>query len=244
MHTTAINWGCGLIATAPVFAAHTVFTKEIRYILLSWFCSFVSTVLLVICSLSSLFTKDPYFILLFSIPFDVLGKVLLKFFACKFEFLKSPRARISLGLSCGNGFALAHVLTLYLPIVFDQPYSVDFTSDHPDYFPNCLDLALLNHGMSVAHMAFGLILFRFAKMNEFVMFCILFTLQYGMAALTRIPYLWVKNLVLFIIAYGLLIFGLISFRSMDYTPIKNNIPSDEDEEEEESEPKKRIDYSD
>jgi hypothetical protein len=74
MRTTSLNVGCGLIATAPVFAAHVVFGKKIRYILLEWFCSFVSTILLILCSLSSLFTKNPWFILLYSIPFDSAGK--------------------------------------------------------------------------------------------------------------------------------------------------------------------------
>lgn len=221
MDTNSLNWGCGLIATAPIFAAHVIFTSEIRYILLSWFCSFISTVLLIFCSLSSLFTKNPWFILLFSIPFDVLGKVILKFFGCKQSFLKSPRARISLGISCGLGFALSHVLTLFLPVIFDQPYSVDIEVSNPDYFPNSLDLALLNHAMSVFHMGVSLILFRFTKINIFLMYFILLAMQYGAASLTMIPYLWLKHLLLFVVSYALFIYGCLSYRTMEYEQIAN-----------------------
>lgn len=227
METTSLNWGCGLIATAPIFAAHLIFTSEIRYILLSWFCSFISTVLLIFCSLSSLFTKNAWFILLFSIPFDVLGKVVLKYFGCKQSFLKTPRARISLGVSCGLGFGLSHVLTLFLPIVFDQPYSIDIETSNPDYFPNSLDLALLNHAMSVFHMGTGLILFRYAKVNIFLMYFILLALQYGAASLTMVPYLWLKHFLLFVISYALFILGCISYRSMEYEPIANDESSND-----------------
>lgn len=227
MKTDSLNWGCGLIATAPVFAAHIIFTSEIRYILLSWFCSFISTVLLIFCSLSSLFTKNPWFILLFSIPFDVLGKVVLKYFGCKMSFLQSPRARISLGISCGLGFALAHVLTLFLPIVFDQPYSVDMDVANPDYFPNSLDLALLNHAMSVFHMDIGLILFRFTKVNIFLMYFILLALQYGAASITMISHIWLKHFLLFLISYALFIFACLSYRTMEYEPILNDESSND-----------------
>lgn len=88
MRNFAVSWGCGLIATAPLFAGHLVFINEIKFILISWFSSFISTFLLIFCSLSSLFTKNPWFIFLFSIPFDVVGKVLLKFLATKLNFFK------------------------------------------------------------------------------------------------------------------------------------------------------------
>lgn len=216
MKTTSLNWGCGLIATAPLFAGHLVFPNQLRFLLLSWFCSFVCTVLLIICSLSSLFTKNPWFILLWSLPFDVLGKVLLKFFGCRFKFLSSPHSRINLGFACGLGFALSHVLTLYLPFVFDQPYSIDFHRDYPNYLPDCLDLAIVNHMVCLSHMAISLILFRFASFNIFAMYFIVLAYEYGIGALSQIPILWVKYVVMFVVCYGSFIFGIISFRSMPY----------------------------
>jgi hypothetical protein len=215
MDTVGINVGSGLIATAPVFAAHIVFAKEFRYILLGWFCSFVSTVLLIFCSLSSLFTTNPYVVLAYSIPFDSFGKAILRYFGCKPRFLANPKARLNLGLACGLGFALAHVLTIYLPMVFDQPYSVDFDDDHPAYFPNCLDLACVNHAMSVFQLAVGLLWFRYTRVNGFVMYFLMTVLQYGVAAMSQIPIIAVKVAILAIVSYGLLIFGLRSYRSLD-----------------------------
>ncbi|OHT09616.1 hypothetical protein TRFO_21415 [Tritrichomonas foetus] len=229
MNTNALNVGCGLIATAPVFAGHIVLLKHVRYMLLSWFCSFISTVILVICSLSSLFTINPWYVLLFSVPLDALGKVVLKFFACKFRFLSKPVDRCSLGLSCGLGFALAHVLTMYLPIVFDQPYSVFFDDKHPDYFPNCLDLALVYQALSVFHMGVSLIIYRFDKMNIFLMFLIAATLQYAASSITQIPIIWVKQIIINLVSYALLIFGLISFRSMEYSQINDDLLKAHDE---------------
>jgi uncharacterized membrane protein len=216
MRTTSLNVGSALIATSPVFAAHCVFGREIRYILLAWFCSFVSTILLVICSLSALFTSNPWFILLYSIPFDSIGKAILKYFGCRQHFLKTPRARVSLGLSCGLGFALAHVLTMYVPLVFDQPYSVDFDDAHPDYFPNGFDLAFVNHAMSVFQMPVGLLWFRFTKVNIVIMFIVMSALQYAVAALSQIPAIAAKIIVLFIASYGLFIWAAMAYRSMDY----------------------------
>lgn len=221
MQTTSLNLGCGLIATAPVFAAHCVFAKEIRYILLAWFCSFVSTILLIFCSLSSLFTSNPWFILLYSIPFDSIGKAVLKYFGCRQKFLCNPRARQSLGLTLGLGFALAHVLTLYLPMVFDQPFSIEFDGKHPPYFPNCLDLALLNNYMSVFQMAVGLIWFRFTKINVFLMCFIMAVVQYGWSALSQIPNLAVKHIASGIVSYALFAGALWSYRSLDYELIKD-----------------------
>jgi hypothetical protein len=216
MRTTSLNVGSALIATSPVFAAHCVFGREIRYILLAWFCSFVSTILLVICSLSALFTSNPWFILLYSIPFDSVGKAVLKHIGCRPHFLRTPRARVSLGLACGLGFALAHVLTMYVPLVFDQPYSVDFDDNHPDYFPNCLDLAFVNHAMSVFQMAVGLLWFRFTKVHLVLMLFLMSALQYAVAALSQVPTIAVKIVALFIVSYGLFIWSVMAYRSMDY----------------------------
>lgn len=221
MQTTSLNLGCGLIATAPVFAAHCVFVKEMRYILLAWFCSFVSTILLIFCSLSSLFTSNPWFILLYSIPFDSIGKAVLKFFGCRQRFLCNPKARQSLGLALGLGFALAHVLTLYLPMVFEQSYSVEFDDKHPQYFPNCLDLALVNNYMSVFQMAVGLIWFRFTKINIYLMCFIMGVVQYGWSALSQIPNLVVKQIATAVVSYGMFAAALLSYRSLDHELIKD-----------------------
>jgi hypothetical protein len=215
MRTTSLNVGCGLIATAPVFAAHIVFGKEIRYILLAWFCSFVSTILLVICSLSSLFTSNAWVILAYSIPFDSVGKAVLKYFGCRQHFLRTPRARLSLGLSCGLGFALAHVLTLFLPICFDQPYSVDFDDDHPGWFPNAFDLALVNNAMSVFQIAVGLLWFRFTKVPIVAMAVAMTLLQFAVAAMSQIPVLAAKIVLLFLVSYGLLVLSVLSFRGLE-----------------------------
>ena len=218
MQTNSLNVGCGLIATAPGLAAHFCFAHEIRYILLAWFCSFVSTVLLVFCSLSCLFTQNPWFILLYSIPFDVIGKAVLKFFACRFHFLRTPRSRMSLGMAMGLGFALAHVLTIYLPMCFDQPYSVDFDEKHPDYFPNSLDLAFLNNYMTVFQMAIGLIWFRFAKFCIYLMTLIMLLGQFAFSAMSMIPIIAVKQIAMFVVSYGLFVFAIFSFRSLELEP--------------------------
>jgi hypothetical protein len=139
----------------------------------------------------------------------------LKYFGCRQHFLKAPRARVSLGLSCGLGFALAHVLTMYVPLVFDQPYSVDFDDNHPDFFPNCLDLAFVNHAMSVFQMAVGLLWFRFTKINIVLMFVIMSALQYAVAALSQVPIIAVKIVLLFVVSYALFIWSIIAYRSMD-----------------------------
>lgn len=223
MRTTSLNAGCGLISTAPVFAAHLIFAKKMRYVVLTWFCAFVSTVLLVICSLSSLFTNDPFLILLFSIPIDCLGKIVIKFFACRINFLSSPIDRLSLGMCCGLGFALAHVLTLYLPVIFDQPYSIKFDTKHPDYFPNCLDLALSTQAVSVFHMGIGLFLFRFSEFNIILMYLIILTLQYVIGALTQIPIIWLKQILVNFAGYGCLLLGIYSFRTLRLSPIDSNL---------------------
>ena len=218
MRNYAVSWGCGIVATAPLFAGHLVFINEIKFILISWFSSFISTFLLIFCSLSSLFTKNPWFIFLFSIPFDVVGKVLLKFLATKLNFFKSTKDHMSLGFSCGLGFALAHVLTLYLPIVFDQKYSVEIDLSSPDYFPNSLDLALLNHWMSIFHISTGLLLFRFS--NLFLLAFLILIIQYGASSMTKIPSLWGKHVAMALTSYLFVILTLFSYRSMK-TKVEN-----------------------
>lgn len=219
MDLNSLNLGCGLIATAPLFAGHMVFIHELRYTLLAWFCSFVCTVLMIFVSLSSLFTSNPWFILLYGIPFDALGKILLKFFSAKFPFLQNGIAKASLGMACGLGFALSHVLTLYLPMVFNQPYSADFHPDWPNYYPDSLDLAISNHFISFEHMGISLVLFRFYDVNIFIMYFVVFAVEYGFGALTQIPIIWLKQVILGILSYSLFAFGLLSFRT--YNPSKD-----------------------
>lgn len=154
------------------------------------------------------------------------------------KFLSHPQARISLGLSCGLGFALAHVLTMFMPMVFDQPFSVDFDSKHPPYFPNSLDLAFLNHAMSIFHMDIGLFIFRFAKVNIFLMYFIVLAIHFGMAALTQIPNIPAKLIVLFVISYGLLIFLILSYRNMEYEAIEDE-PEPEPDTENDTEQQKK-----
>jgi hypothetical protein len=211
--------GSGLIAAAPLFAAHFIFIREMRYMLLAWFCSFVSTVLIIFCSLSSLFTKNPWIILAFSVPFDVVGKAVLKHLGHGQQYFTGPHSRISLGMVLGLGFALAHVLTLYFPVIFDQPHGVLFDNDHPAYFPNCLDLAICYNAVSVFHMTLGLIWFRYPNVNIVVMTIIMLIVEYGLSALSQIPLLPVKLGVMLVVAYVPLMFVVLSYRHADYTSI-------------------------
>ncbi|KAH0789479.1 hypothetical protein GPJ56_006590 [Histomonas meleagridis] len=220
MDTTSVNVGCGLIATAPVVAVHCVLISKYRFILIGWFSSFISTILLIFCSLSALFTNNPWYILLFSIPIDNIGKPILKYFGYKQQFLASPNDHSSLGLAMGMGYALAHVLILYLPMVFNQPFSLEFDVDHPKYLPNSLDLALSNHAMSIFHMATGILYFRFSEWNIFLMYGICTVAQFVIAAVTQIRILWLKFILLFGASYGLFFFAIYSLRSMKYTKLE------------------------
>ena len=231
MDTTSINVGCGLIATAPVVSVHCVFITEYRFILIGWFSSFVSTIFLIFCSLSSLFTVNPWIILLFSVPIDNIGKPILKYFGCKAKFLADPNGRSSLGLALGMGYALAHVLILYIPKVFDQPYSMEIDSDHPKYLPNSLDLALSNHAMSIFHIAIGLFYFRFSERNNLLMYISCTVAHYCMAALTQIKILWLKFILLFVISYAMFFFGIFSIRSMKYEKIESHHDESDNEKE-------------
>ncbi|KAH0795189.1 hypothetical protein GPJ56_000865 [Histomonas meleagridis] len=233
MDTTSINVGSGLIAIAPVIAVHCVLITKYRFILIGWFSSFICTVLLIFCSLSSLFTTNPWFILLYSVPIENIGKPVLKFFGCKPKFLSSPIDRSSLGIAMGMGYALAHVLVLYLPMVFNQPYSVEINSDHPPYFPNCLDLALSNHALSVFHIASGIFYFRLSELNIFLMYIICTLVHYGIAALTQIKILWLKFVLLFVISYGLFFLSIFSIRSMKYAKVESGEDSDKRKEQNE-----------
>ena len=216
MDTTSFNVGCALIATAPVFAGHYILYQQQRYILLSWLCAFVCTVFLIICSLSSLFTENPWIALLFSVPFEAIGKCLVKYFACKLPFLRFPTTRAQIGLCCGLGYSLSHILTLYIPIVFDQSFSVDFSGDHPVYFPNSLDLAIANHALCLFQIGISLLLLRYSQLNIYVAGIILAFVQYGFSSLSLIQIIPLKLVLMMVIGYGCTIFGTLSFRGMDY----------------------------
>jgi hypothetical protein len=98
---------------------------------------------------------------------------------------------------------------------FDQPYSVDFDVKHPGWFPNSLDLALVNNALSAFQMGVGLLWFRFMQVPILVMAIATAFLQYGVAALTQIPSIAVKLVALWVVSYALLFYGAISFRSVD-----------------------------
>jgi hypothetical protein len=98
---------------------------------------------------------------------------------------------------------------------FDQPYSVDFDVNHPGWFPNALDLALVHNALSVFQMGIGLCWFRWTKVPLLIMGIIMAFVQFGVAALSQIPNIPAKLVVLFVVSYGLLIYGVISFRSLD-----------------------------
>ena len=226
MDTTSFNFGCGLIATAPIFACHFMLIKQLRYILLSWFCSFVSTLGLILCSFSSLLVKNSWIILLYSVPIDTLGKLILRHFGLKQKFLNSPRSRSSIALSLGLGYALSHVFTLYIPIVFDQAYSIDFDTNHPQSFPNSLDLAIGHHAMSIFHIGQSMFLVRYPNLNFFLSWFLLFLSQFFFSLLSKISIISLKLFIMNILAYLLLIFGVLSFRTMEYQPISANNSED------------------
>ena len=77
MDTFPLTLGCGLIATAPLFAGHVIFSQNVRFILLSWFCSFVATISLIISSLLALITQNRYAVIAMSVFVDTIGKVIL-----------------------------------------------------------------------------------------------------------------------------------------------------------------------
>ena len=235
MNTWSFNFGCALIASAPVAAGHFIMGQEQRYILLSWLCAFVCTVFLIICSLSSLFTENPWFILLFSVPFEAVGKCLVKYFACKQKFLRFPTHRAQIGLCCGVGYSLSHLLTMFIPIIFDQPFSVDFSDNHPKYFPNALDLAIGNHAMCIFQIAISLFLLRFDNINIIIAGIVLAFVQYGFSSLSQIPIIPLKLVLMVVIAYVLIILAALSFRGMNYEELPTT-PQPQPQTQQEQEP--------
>lgn len=235
MDTTSLNIGCALISTAPIIMGHYIFIRETRYILLSWFCAFISTIFLILCSLSSLFTKNPWVILAYSLLFDVAGKVLLKWIAYRQKFLTTPHSRASLALSVGLGYSLAHVLILYLPICFDQPYSIDYDSQlrHSIHFPNSLDLAISYHCVSLVQMSTSILLFRFYNLNLFVSYILCYIAQFIFSAFSQIPIPLIKIIIQVVWGYAGFICSVYLMRSFSYQSISGDdivLPSTESTE--------------
>jgi hypothetical protein len=222
MSLRAFNFGCGLIATAPVFAAHWGFLGESRYIVLAWFSSFISTVVLALASISSLFTSNPWGILGWSVPLDAIAKAVVIYFAAQPRRILPPHpgVRIRLGLCCGLGFALAHVLTVYIPIVFDQATSVDLDDRHSMWFPNSLDLALVYNFISVWHLASCLLFVRFIKFGVILVGAVQAVAQFVLSAISLIPIVWLKLLFMAVLCYGSLIFGIYSYRTLEYQQLE------------------------
>ena len=216
--TALINFGCGILSISPIVAGHFILSSQVRYILLSWFCSFVSTVFLIICSMTALFTKNSWIILLFSIPFDTLGKVILQRYAIKKPFLQSPKSKATIGFACGIGYSLSHVLTLYVPILFDQPYSMDFDSNHPPLFPNSLDLSISHHSMCLFQIGVCLFLMRYPHSSFLVDWIISFVFQFCYSSLSIISIIPLKLTLMVVIGYGLAIFMMKEFKTMPYQP--------------------------
>lgn len=117
---------------------------------------------------------------------------------------------------------MSHSLTMYIPIVFDQPFSVDFSHNHPIYFPNSLDLAIANHSMCIFQIAISLWLLRFSNLNIFIAGIILALIQYGFGALSQITIIPLKLPLMMVISYALVIGATISFRGMPYEELPNN----------------------
>lgn len=216
MDTWSYNVGCGLIATAPVAAGHFILLKQVRYIVLAWLCAFVATLALVFVSLSSLFTTNPWYILLYGVPFEAIGKCLIKFVACRQPFLRFPSNRASIGLACGVGFSLAHVLCLYYPQIFDQPYGVDSSLNHPYYFPNSLDTAVGYHAACMFQIGVSLFLLRFANINIFLAGFIIAVVQYGFGALSQVSIIAVKLPLMIILSYLMVFTSAWSYRYMEF----------------------------
>lgn len=222
MENTALNCGCILIASAPVVAVHLLFIKRYFLILYGWLSSFVCTILLLICSLSTLFTKNGFFILLFSVLFECAGKVLIRYLTLKKFGLKEVVSQKSLfGLSCGMGYAFAHICIMFFPYVVDENYSVRFDENHPKYFPISLDLALMNAAMSLIHMTTGVLMFRFDMVNEVFTFVWLYLIHYGVGAISLIKNVIVKLVIMYVIAIaGFIVSSLISNKGTYSSMIK------------------------
>ena len=169
--------------------------------------------MLIICSLTPLITKNYFLILFISCPIDTLGKLILSIIAKKLKFLQTPVTRISVGLCCGLGYGLAHVLTMYLPIVMDQPFSIDFSSSHPFWFPSALDLAFVYHALSVFHMATSLFFIRFWDKNLFILYLIGTVAHLLISYITIIPYFWLKIPILMVLSYVSLYYTCLLYTS-------------------------------
>lgn len=221
MDTLPLCVGAGLIASAPLVVGHLVFIKNVRYILLSWFCSFVATISLILCSLTALITQKHALVLMMSVPIDNIGKIVVSKLAKKLEFLQTPTSRICCGLCCGIGYGLAHTLTMFLPTIMDQPYSLDFDSHHPYWFPNSLDFAFVYHALNIFQVAASMLYFRAWDKPFYLTYPIATVVHLVFAYITLIPYGWAKMLLMIPSSYALLIYFARSFRSLDYERVED-----------------------
>ena len=219
MDTFPLTLGCGLISTAPLVIGHFIFSQNVRFILLAWFCSFVATISLIICSLIALITQNTYILILLSVVVDNIGKLVLSKIAKRIKFLQTPTSRICLGLACGIGYGLAHVLTLFLPIVMDQPYSLDFDKYHPYWLPNSLDLAFVYHSLAVFQIALSMFFFRLWDAGFYITYPLDVGAHLLFSYMTLIPYWWLKLILMLPISYALVFLFCRSFRSIQYERI-------------------------
>lgn len=226
METFPLCFGAGLISTAPLFVGHIVFAKNARYILLSWFCSFISTISLILCSLTALITQNRALVLLMSVPIDNIGKVVVSKLAKKLKFLQTPTSRICCGLCCGIGYGLAHTLTMFLPTIMDQPYSLDFDSHHPYWFPNSLDSSFVYHALNVFQIAASMFYFRAWEKPFYLTYPLATIAHLLLAYVTLIPYAWVKMILMIPTSYALLVYFGRSFRSLEYERV-DDAPNEE-----------------
>ena len=224
MNNRSLNIGCILIASAPVIAVHFLFIKHYFLILYSWLSSFVCTILLLICSLSTLFTKKGYFILLFTVPIECAGKILIRYLTLKKYPIKDTLSQKSfLGLACGMGYAFAHFCILFLPYVVEEKYSIKFDENHPKYFPISLDLALMNTAMSLIHITTGILMFKFDKVNELLTYLWLVVVHYATGLISLINIIALKLILIYVIAIvGFVVSSLIANRRLCQDLIKIN----------------------
>ena len=213
------NIGVSLIAASPVIVGHIIFLNQKRYILLAWFSCFIFTVLLNIGALFYFATKGRIFLLLAVIPFDSFGKIILKFILLRFEFLKTPYDRSSIGLSIGLGFALGRVLILFAQNIVTLSKDIFVNDKHTVYFPDAADLAISYHASSIFQMGISLLMIRFGDksiLHLVILFFILYAVQFGYSAISLIEIIALRLALLLVIGYGALVGGLFSYRSLKY----------------------------
>lgn len=213
------NIGVFLIAASPVIVGHIIFLNQKRYILLSWFSCFVFTVLSNIAACFYYATKDKILLLLAVLPFDSIGKVLLKCALFRFEFLKTPCDRASLGLCIGLGFSLGRVLIFFAQEVVTLSKNIYVTDRHSIYFPDAADLAISYHASSLFQMGISLLMVRFGGasiLHLVILFFVLYAVQFAYSAISLIKIIALKLVLLLVLGYCTFAGGLYSYKSLDY----------------------------